>query len=101
MISWLWQRFSGIGLLVLLFIHLGISHLRPLTYEDMQMRLSSPFWLFFNFSLLELSVSHALNGLWQIGQDYIVKETLRGLLALCLWLMGGFLSLLGLLLLLR
>ncbi|KPJ68536.1 MAG: hypothetical protein AMJ45_02170 [Syntrophobacter sp. DG_60] len=101
MISWLWQRFSGIGLLILLFIHLSISHLRPLTYENMQMRLSSPFWLFLNFSLLGLSVSHALNGLWQIGQDYIMKEALRRMLAFCLWLIGGFLFLLGLLILLR
>ncbi|MCD6254791.1 MAG: hypothetical protein J7J44_00780 [Deltaproteobacteria bacterium] len=101
MISWLWQRFSGIGLLVLLFIHLDISHLQPLSYKGMQVHTSSPPWIFFDLCLLGLSISHGLNGLWQIGQEYILNKDLRRVLAFCLWSTGCLLFILGLLILFR
>jgi len=96
MVSWLWQRLSGIGLLLVLFIHLTTGHLRPLTYENMSIRFSSPGWIFLNVLLLGLSVSHALNGFWQVGQDYIASPSLRHILSLFLWLVGIALTILGL-----
>ena len=101
MTSWLWQRCSGIALLILLFIHLSVTHLRPLSYKNIQMRLSSPVWIVLDLFLLGFTISHALNGLWQIGQEYISNKAFRKILPFCLWLVGCFLFLIGLLILFR
>jgi len=101
MVSWLWQRLSGIGLLVVLFIHLIMTHLYPLSYENVKVRLSSPEWIFLNILLLGLSISHALNGFWQIGQDYITNPGRKHVLGLVLWVIGIGLATLGLWVLFR
>ncbi len=96
MFSWLWQRISGIGLEVLLAIHLVEGHLRPLTFEALQSRLNTLQWRFIDGILLLLAVSHGLNGLWQIAKDYLHSETWKRVLKASLWVIGIFMVLLGL-----
>ena len=96
MVSWIWQRISGLGLVVILFIHLGVGHLTPLSYEAIRERLSSPGWKLLDGFLLLLAVSHALNGLWQIGQDYISNERAKHILKVFLWSLGMVLMGIGL-----
>ena len=96
MVSWVWQRISGLGLMVILFIHLGVGHLTPLSYEAIRHRLSSPAWICLDGLLLVLAVSHALNGLWPISQDYIASEQIKLILKVFLWILGVILMGIGL-----
>ncbi len=96
MVSWVWQRISGLGLVVVLFIHLGVGHLTPLSYEAISQRLSAPGWKLLDGVLLLLAVSHALNGLWQIGHDYIANEKAKHILKVFLWCLGLVLMGIGL-----
>ncbi len=94
MIGWLWQRISGLALMVLLVIHLGTVRFSPLDYNAFKAQLSSPGWALFNGCLMAVAVSHALSGLWQIGRDYVAEPRHRKALAWILLLAGlAFLAL--------
>ncbi len=77
---WFFQRISGIALLAFLFVHFWVIHYYPggeITYERVAQRLVQPEWKFFNLTFLVLALSHGLNGLWTISEDYIGGESLR------------------------
>lgn len=96
---WLFQRITGIVLLVVLLVHFGVTHYFPggeVTYEKVVLRLSQPFWKFLGLTLLVLSLYHGLNGSWSILEDYLhkgwVRLTLFGVLligGLALLALGG------------
>jgi succinate dehydrogenase / fumarate reductase, membrane anchor subunit len=95
---WLFQRVSGIGLLVFLLSHFWITHYYPggdVTFEKVAERLTQPGWKFFNLAFLILALFHGLNGGWTILEDYLkdgwVRVTLFGAVvvaALFLFVMG-------------
>jgi succinate dehydrogenase hydrophobic membrane anchor protein len=95
MISYLWQRISGLFLLILLSIHLFLARFSPLTYENFKNQIISPKWIILNIFLVILATSHALNGLWQIGNDYLKQPKTKKFFGYVLWLLGIGLSLLG------
>ena len=77
---WLWQRVSGIVLLVILLVHFGVTHYFPggdVTYQGVAQRLAQPGWKFFNIFFLLLAVFHGLNGAWTILEDYLKKGWVR------------------------
>ena len=77
---WLFQRVSGIALLVLLLTHFGVTHFFPggeVTYQKVVLRLSYPDWKFFNLTFLVLALFHGLNGGWTILEDYLENGWLR------------------------
>jgi succinate dehydrogenase hydrophobic membrane anchor protein len=77
---WLFQRVSGIALLVLLLTHFGVTHYFPggeVTYQKVVSRLSHPDWKFFDLTFLVLALFHGLNGGWTILEDYLEKGWLR------------------------
>ena len=77
---WFFQRISGIALLVFLLGHFWVTHYSPggeVTYQTVALRLVHPEWKFFNLIFLVLGLSHGLNGMWTISEDYIGKEWLR------------------------
>ncbi|MGD0626272.1 MAG: succinate dehydrogenase, hydrophobic membrane anchor protein [Thermodesulfobacteriota bacterium] len=77
---WLFQRVSGITLLVLLLTHFGVTHFFPggdVTYQKVASRLAQPDWKFFNLTFLVLALFHGLNGGWTILEDYLEKGWLR------------------------
>ncbi len=47
------------------------------TYQKVALRLVQPEWKFFNLTFLVLGLSHGLNGMWAISEDYITREWLR------------------------
>jgi succinate dehydrogenase hydrophobic membrane anchor protein len=80
---WFFQRISGIALLVFLLGHFWATHYSPggeVTYQKVAMRLVQPEWKFFNLTFLILGLSHGLNGMWTISEDYIGREGLRMIL---------------------
>ena len=77
---WFFQRISGIALLVFLLGHFWVTHYSPggeVAYQKVALRLVQPEWKFFNLTFLVLGLSHGLNGMWAISEDYITREWLR------------------------
>ncbi len=95
---WFFQRISGIALLVFLLGHFWVTHYSPggdVTYQKVALRLIQPEWKFFNLVFLILGLSHGLNGMWTISEDYIrrgwLRMTLFGVVliaGLCLLVLG-------------
>ncbi|GAC1447930.1 MAG: hypothetical protein PVSMB4_04270 [Ktedonobacterales bacterium] len=97
--SWYFFRWSGIGLLFLVIIHLIIMHVTTdvsmTTYDFVAKRYANPFWRVYDLLLLTLSLLHGLNGLRVIVDDYVrsngwrlIAQSAVALTAVTFWLMG-------------
>ena len=96
--AWLFQRISGILLLLLIFTHFWVTHYFPggfVTFEKVSVRLVFPTWKVFDIFLLLTSIFHGLNGIWIILLDYIHKDWFRITIYGVLWVMGLVFSILG------
>src|SRR5215469_6480376 len=84
--SWYFFRISGIVLLFLVIGHLYIMHVATdvhcTTYEFIAARYSNPFWRLFDWLLLTLALTHGINGLRIVIDDYVRNAAAR------LWLLG-------------
>ena len=84
--SWYFFRISGIVLLFLVIGHLYIMHVANdvhcTTYEYIASRYSNPFWRLFDWLLLPLALTHGINGLRIVIDDYVRNAAAR------LWLLG-------------
>lgn len=73
--SWYFFRWSGIGLLFLVIIHLILMHVTndvsTTTYDFVAKRYANPFWRVYDLLLLVLGLLHGLNGLRVIVDDYV------------------------------
>ena len=82
--SWYYFRASGVLLIFLVIIHLIIMHVSNnvacTTYQFVADRYSNPFWRLFDWLLLTLSLTHGLNGLRIIIDDYVSSARTRILL---------------------
>jgi succinate dehydrogenase / fumarate reductase, membrane anchor subunit len=91
--SWFYFRISGVVLIFLVIIHLYVMHVNTdvacTTYAFVSSRYSNPFWRLFDWLLLTLALTHGMNGLRVVVEDYVRNAAAR------LWV----LSLLGVLLL--
>ena len=96
--SWLFQRISGILLLVFLAGHLWVTHYSPggfVTFDKVSVRLFLPTWKVFDIFLLITALYHGLNGIWIILLDYVHKDWLRITLYGILMTTGFIFSILG------
>ncbi len=84
--SWYYFRISGIALLFLVIAHLFIMHVTNdvscTTYAFIAYRYSNVFWRLFDWLLLTLSLTHGMNGLRVVIDDYVRSANAR------VWLMG-------------
>jgi succinate dehydrogenase / fumarate reductase membrane anchor subunit len=91
--SWYFFRASGVVLIFLVIVHLIVMHVttdvRCTTYMFVSMRYANPFWRLFDWLLLTLALTHGMNGLRVVIDDYVRSASVR------IWL----LSLVGVLLL--
>ncbi len=98
-LSWYFFRWSGIGLIFLVIIHLLIMHVTNdvsmTTYDFVAKRYANPFWRVYDLLLLTLGLLHGLNGLRVIVDDYVrsngwrlVAQSVVALTAVTFWLMG-------------
>ena len=97
--SWYFFRWSGIGLLFLVIIHLILMHIvtdvGQTNYDFVAMRYENPFWRVYDLLLLTLGLLHGLNGLRVIVDDYVrsngwrlVAQSFVAVTAIVFWLMG-------------
>ena len=79
--SWYYFRVSGVLLIFLVIIHLIIMHVSNnvacTTYMFVAERYSNPFWRLFDWLLLTFSLTHGLNGLRIVIDDYISSPRTR------------------------
>lgn len=73
--SWVFMRLSGLVLLFLALSHFAITHIiNDVTETDAAFvgrRWRNPLWRLFDWALLALAMSHGLNGLRWIVEDYV------------------------------
>ena len=85
--SWYYFRISGILLLFLVIIHLLIMHwtndVSCTTYDFIAARYANPFWRLYDWLLLTISLTHGMNGLRVVIDDYVHAALTRSVL---LWL---------------
>ncbi len=95
---WVLQRISGLFLVVLMGIHIGINHFGNLgkasdtrdliIFNDVAFRLQQGFWWAVDVALLTFVVYHGLNGIRNIALDLGVRGTGTKVTTGLLWLLG-------------
>ena len=80
--AWLFMRFSGLLLIVLVFGHLTImlmldGGVKRLNFGFVAGRWASPFWQLWDLTMLWLAQLHGGNGLRTVIDDYSRKDSTR------------------------
>lgn len=80
--SWLFMRFSGLALIVLVFSHLIINLMidggvQRINFAFVAGRWASPFWQMWDLTMLWLAQLHGGNGLRTVINDYSRKDSTR------------------------
>ncbi|RZQ62811.1 succinate dehydrogenase hydrophobic membrane anchor subunit [Amycolatopsis suaedae] len=88
--SWLFMRLSGVALIVLVLGHLFIMNIldggvHRINWGFVAGRWASPFWQFWDLSMLWLAQLHGGNGLRTIIDDYARKDSTRFWLKMVLY----------------
>jgi succinate dehydrogenase / fumarate reductase membrane anchor subunit len=88
--SWLFMRLSGLALVILVLGHLLIMNIldggvHRINWGFVAGRWSSPFWQFWDLSMLWLAELHGGNGLRTIINDYARKDQTRFWLKMLLY----------------
>ncbi len=97
--SWYYFRISGVVLIFLVVIHMLIMHVTNdvscTTYAFVTARYANPFWRLFDWLLLTLALTHGMNGLRIVIDDYVSSHTARfwllaatGLLLVVFFMLG-------------
>lgn len=98
-IHWIFQRISGMQLLVCLGIHIWVFFFkldRPITLQSLTHLFSRPEWIIFYTIFIALAVYHAFIGLWTILTDKNPSRTFKRVWKYILITGGVFLVLLSL-----
>jgi succinate dehydrogenase / fumarate reductase membrane anchor subunit len=98
--GWLYMRYSGVILLVLIFGHLFINlysgeGIKAIDFAFVAGKWADPFWQVYDVSMLWLALIHGTNGMRTIVNDYTQRETVRKRLNYTLWIVCGALIILG------
>ncbi|HWE88346.1 MAG TPA: succinate dehydrogenase hydrophobic membrane anchor subunit [Pseudonocardiaceae bacterium] len=88
--SWLFMRLSGLALIVLVLGHLFIMNIldggvHRINFAFVAGRWSSPFWQFWDLSMLWLAEIHGTNGLRTVINDYARRDGTRFWLKMLLY----------------
>ena len=98
--GWLYMRYSGVLLLVLIFGHLFINlyageGIKAIDFAFVAGKWTEPFWQVYDVTMLWLALIHGTNGMRTIVNDYTERETVRKRLNYTLWIVCGALIILG------
>ncbi len=99
--GWMYMRFSGAVLIVLIFGHLLVNLFLPeegiksIDFAFVAGKWADPFWQIWDGLMLWLALIHGTNGMRTIVNDYAERETARKVLNVALWVVCGALILLG------
>lgn len=89
--GWFLQRISALFLVVGMFVHFWVLHYfieKPVTFDKVVERLTSPGWVIFDTLLLIAVIYHGLNGVWNVLTDYNPSPGLRRIYGWGLFLIG-------------
>lgn len=97
--SWYFFRISGIVLIFMVIIHLIIMHVTTdvacTSYAFVAARYANPFWRLYDWVLLTLALTHGMNGLRVVIDDYARTQRTRtvllsatGILLLVFFMLG-------------
>jgi len=79
--SWYFMRWSALGLIFLVIIHLLLNHVTTdvscTSYELIAGRYANPFWRLYDWLLLTLALLHGMNGLRVVIDDYVRSRSWR------------------------
>ena len=90
-LGWFLQRVSALFIVIGMFVHFWVLHYfldKPLSFDKVVARLTSPWWVIFDSLLLITVVYHALNGIWNILTDYNPSPSLRKFYGWGLFIVG-------------
>ena len=74
--SWVFQRITGIILVVIMIGHYILMHYHPdsgHTYDAVLIRMQSSWYRVLDLTFVVLAMYHGLNGVWSIFRDYRLK----------------------------
>lgn len=98
-LAWKWMRYSGLLLIPLAWGHVAIQDVlvgvHAIDLDYVAMRWASLGWRVYDFLLLAFAFAHGVNGLRQVLNDYIKKESVQRKLAWGLLVFWAILSLIG------
>ena len=91
--SWFFMRVSGLVLLFLALTHFAVTHIvNDVVETDAEFvaaRWDNPLWRMFDWVLLALALSHGLNGLRWIIDDYVRRPSARATVKAVLYSVSG------------
>jgi succinate dehydrogenase / fumarate reductase membrane anchor subunit len=98
--GWLYMRYSGVLLLVLIFGHLFINlysgeGIKAIDFAFVAGKWADPFWQVYDVTMLWLALIHGTNGMRTIVNDYTEREKVRVRMNYTLWIVCGALIILG------
>ncbi|OLT47721.1 succinate dehydrogenase [Saccharomonospora sp. CUA-673] len=98
--SWAFMRISGLALVVLVLGHLFIMNIldggvHRINFAFVAGRWASPFWQFWDLSMLWLAQLHGGNGLRTVIDDYARKDSTRFYLKCLLYVSMAVILVLG------
>ena len=98
--GWIYMRFSGIILVVLIFGHLFVNlvageGVKAIDFAFVAGKLAQPFWVVWDTLLLWLALIHGANGMRTIVNDYANTPRLRKLLVGAIGISTAVLLILG------
>ena len=98
--SWLFMRVSGVVLVFLVLGHLLIMNVldggvQRINFAFVAGRWSSPFWQFWDLTMLWLAMLHGTNGLRTVINDYAERDGTRFWLKMLLYVASAFTVALG------
>ena len=98
--GWIYMRFSGVILVVLIFGHLFVNlvageGVKAIDFAFVAGKLADPFWIVWDTLLLWLALIHGANGMRTIINDYANNRRLRKLLLGAVGISTAILLILG------
>ena len=97
--SWAFMRLSGLLLLFFALVHFSITHIVndvvETDYDFVAERWHNPAWRVFDWMLLVLALSHGVNGLRWIVDDYVRRPRPRRAVKGLLYALTGVLVVVG------
>lgn len=96
--AWIWQRITGIVLLIVLLLHYLFLHFMNggnVTFGEVSSRLASPLWKTIDITFLSAALYHSVTGVMMSIHDYIHRPVLRVVLVSITYVVGIILLITG------
>lgn len=98
--GWIYMRFSGVLLVVLIFGHLFVNlmvgtGINAINFAFVGGKYATPFWQIWDALMLWLALIHGANGMRTIVNDYVARPAIAKTLKVALFLSAALLIVLG------